>query len=125
VLVWRQRLSRCDGREREMNRPLRRATDTIIDRTGILIGRAISTALAIFDVTTVFITGSVVDTFGDPLLDSIHREVMLRSRLPNLEAFALVELSGAVQPLVAAASLAQRIPTRPSRQPELPVGNPR
>ena len=26
--------------EREMNRPLRRATDTIIDRTGIMIGRA-------------------------------------------------------------------------------------
>ena len=32
--------------EREMNRPLRRATDTIIDRTGIMIGRAIATAMA-------------------------------------------------------------------------------
>ncbi len=99
--------------EREMNRPLRRATDTIIDRTGIMIGRAISSALAIVDVSTVFITGSVVDTFGDPLLDSIHREVMLRSRLPNLEAFSLVELSGAVQPLVAAAALARHAMSGP------------
>ena len=56
--------------EREMNRPLRRATDTIIDRTGIMIGRAIATSMAIVDVSTVFITGSVVDTFGDPLLEA-------------------------------------------------------
>jgi glucokinase len=92
--------------EREMNRPLRRATDTIIDRTGIMIGRAIATAMAIYDVSTVFITGSVVDTFGDPLLEAVHREVMLRSRLTNLAGFSLVELSGPVQPLVGAAALA-------------------
>jgi glucokinase len=92
--------------EREMNRPLRRATDTIIDRTGIMIGRALATSMAIFDVSTVFITGSVVDTFGDPLLEAVHREVMLRSRLTNLGGFALVELSGSVQPLVGAAALA-------------------
>lgn len=93
--------------EREMNRPLRRATESIIDRTGILIGRALAGSLAIFDVSTVFITGSIIDTFGDPLLDAIHREVMSRSRLTNLEAFSLVELSGHVQPLVAAAALAR------------------
>jgi len=91
--------------EREMNRPLRRATDTIIDRTGIMIGRAIATSMAIVDVSTVFITGSVVDTFGDPLLEAVHREVMLRSRLTNLGGFSLVELSGPVQPLVGAAAL--------------------
>ncbi len=91
--------------EREMNRPLRRATDTIIDRTGILIGRAIASTMAIVDVSTVFITGSVVDTFGDQLLEAIHREVMLRSRLTHLGAFALVELTDPVQPLVAASAL--------------------
>ena len=84
--------------EREMNRPLRRATDTIIDRTGIMIGRAIARTLAIVDVSTVFITGSVVDTFGDPLVEAIHREVMLRSRLTHLAGFSLVELSDPVQP---------------------------
>jgi glucokinase len=91
--------------EREMNRPLRRATDTIIDRTGIMIGRAISTTMAMVDVSTVFITGSVVDTFGDPLLEAVHREVMLRSRLANLGGFSLVEMTGQVQPLVGAAAL--------------------
>ena len=96
--------------EREMNRPLRRATDTIIDRTGIMIGRALASTMAIVDVSTVFITGSVVDTFGDPLLEAIHREVMLRSRLTNLGAFSLVELSGSVQPLVGAAAMAMADP---------------
>ena len=91
--------------EREMNRPLRRATDTIIDRTGILVGRAIASTLAIVDVSTVFITGSVIDTFGDPLLEAIHREVMLRSRLTHLGDFSLVELTDPVQPLVASAAL--------------------
>ena len=62
--------------------------------------------MAIVDVSTVFITGSVVDTFGDPLLEAVHREVMLRSRLANLGGFSLVELSGHVQPLVGAAALA-------------------
>ena len=91
--------------EKEMNRPLRRATDTIIDRTGILLGRAIASTLAIVDVSTVFIAGSVVDTFGDPLVEAIHREVMLRSRLTHLGDFSLVELTDPVQPLVAAAAL--------------------
>ncbi len=91
--------------EREMNRPLRRATETIIDRTGILVGRAIASTLAIVDVSTVFITGSVVDTFGDALLEAIHREVMLRSRLTHLGDFSLVELTDPVQPLVAASAL--------------------
>ena len=55
--------------------------------------------------STVFITGSVVDTFGDPLVEAIHREVMLRSRLTHLGDFSLVELTDPVQPLVAAAAL--------------------
>ncbi len=70
-----------------------------------MIGRAIASTLAIVDVSTVFITGSVVDTFGDPLLEAIHREVMLRSRLTHLGDFSLVELTDPVQPLVAAAAL--------------------
>jgi glucokinase len=92
--------------EREMNRPLRRATETIIERTGIMYGRALASMLALVDVSTVFITGSVVDTFGDPFLATIEREVRLRSRLAHLREFSLVELSGTTQPLVAAASVA-------------------
>lgn len=92
--------------ESEMNRPLRRATASMIDRTGIMIGRAIASSAAVFDVTTFLVGGSVVDTFGDPLLNSIERELAQRSRLEHLAALHVVELSGFGQPLVAAASVA-------------------
>lgn len=94
--------------EAEMNRPMRRATPSMIDRTGIMVGRAIASAAAAFDVTTVFIGGAVIDTFGDPVLDSLRRELDLRSRLTHLGDLRVVELSGFGQPLVAAASVALR-----------------
>lgn len=92
--------------EAEMNRPLRRATPSIIDRTGIMIGRGIASAAAAFDVSTFVISGSVVDTFGDPMLASMRRELGLRSRLVHLDGLRVIEPSGFLQPLVAAASLA-------------------
>ena len=94
--------------EAEMNRPLRRATASMIDRTGIMIGRAIASAAAAFDVTTFYVGGSVIDTFGDALLVSVQRELAQRSRLEHLSSLRVVELSGFGQPLVAAASVALR-----------------
>ena len=94
--------------EAEMNRPMRRATPSMIDRTGIMLGRAIASAAAAFDVTTVFVGGAVIDTFGDPVLNSLRRELALRSRLTHLADLRVVELSGFGQPLVAAASVALR-----------------
>jgi glucokinase len=99
--------------EAEINRPLRRATPSIIDRTGIMIGRAIASTAALFDVTTFFVSGGVIDTFGDPVLESVRREMAVRSRLVNLDGLAVLETSGLVQPLVAAAALA-RLPDRSS-----------
>ena len=94
--------------EAEMNRPMRRATPSMIDRTGIMMGRAIASAVAAFDVTTVFVGGAVIDTFGDPVLESLRRELALRSRLTHLADLRVVELSGFGLPLVAAASVALR-----------------
>lgn len=94
--------------EAEMNRPMRRATTSMIDRTGIMIGRAIASAAAMFDVTTVFVGGAVIDTFGDPVLDSLRRELAARCRLEHLSGLRVVELSGFGQPLVSAASVALR-----------------
>lgn len=102
--------------EAEMNRSIRRATDSMIDRTGIMIGRGIASAAAAFDVTTFYIGGSIVDTFGDALLTSVHRELGQRSRLEHLAGLRVIELSGFGQPLVAAASVALR--------PESAVGRP-
>ena len=92
--------------EAEINRPLRRATASIVGRTGIMVGRAVASAAAVFDVTTVFVSGVVVDTFGDELLDAARHEVGMRSNLDHLAGLEIREASGFVQPLVGAAALA-------------------
>ena len=94
--------------EAEMNRPMRRATPSIIERTGIMTGRAIASTAAVFDVTTFLTGGSIVDTFGDQFLDTVRREIGLRSRLAHLSDLRVVELSGFAQPLVSAAAVALR-----------------
>jgi glucokinase len=94
--------------EAEMNRPMRRATPSIVERTGIMVGRAIASAAAAFDVSTFFLSGAVLDTFGDAFLETVHREVALRSRLDHLAGLRIVELADPDRPLVAAASVAIR-----------------
>jgi glucokinase len=94
--------------EAEMNRPMRRATPSIVERTGIMVGRAIASAAAVFDVPTFFLTGAVVETFGDSFLETVRREVAVRSRLEHLADVRVVELADPDRPLVAAASLAIR-----------------
>jgi len=92
--------------EAEINRPLRRATPSIVGRTGIMVGRAVASAAAAFDVTTVFVSGVVVDTFGDDLLDAARHELSVRSHLGHLAGLEIREASGFVQPLAGAAALA-------------------
>ena len=91
--------------EAEMNRPIRRATPSIIERTGIMVGRAIASAAAAFDVSTFLLSGTVVDTLGDPMLDAMRRELELRSHLPHLVDLQVIEPSGFVLPLTATAAL--------------------
>lgn len=97
--------------ERELGRPLRRATESVVERTGIMVGRAIATAAALLDVTTVYFSGVLVDVFGDPLVESMRRELAARSRLPALSALRTVESLGSASSLVAAAALT-RVPSR-------------
>jgi glucokinase len=91
--------------EAEMNRPLRRATQSIIERTGIMVGRAIASSAAVFDVSTYLLSGVVVDTFGDAMLDATRREIAARLRLSHLAGLQVIEPSGFVQPLISAAAL--------------------
>lgn len=94
--------------EAELNRPLGRATAPIIDRTGIMLGRAIASACATLDVTTVFLSGNVVDVLGDPMLEAVHRELAVRSRLKSLAGLHIIEPHERIPPLTAAAALALR-----------------
>lgn len=98
-------LASATALEAEFNRPLRRATPSIVERTGIMVGRAIASAATAFDVSTFLLSGTVVDTFGDPMLEAMRREVEARVRLAHLAGLHVVEPSGFVQPLVAAAAL--------------------
>lgn len=91
--------------EAEMNRPLRRANPSIIERAGIMLGRAIASACATVDVDTVFMTGGVIDAFGDQLLDVARRELLTRTRLPNLAGITVIEPVEHINPLLRAASL--------------------
>jgi glucokinase len=93
--------------EAEMNRALRRATPSIIERTGIMVGRAIASTAAVFDVSTFVLSGVVVDTFGDDMLATMRREIASRLRLSHLAGLQVVEPSGFVQPLVGAAALVE------------------
>jgi glucokinase len=92
--------------EAELNRPLGRATAPIVERTGIMLGRAIASMCATLDVTTVFLSGNVIDVLGDPMLESMRRELAVRSRLPSLSGLRVIEPHERIAPLVAAASLA-------------------
>jgi len=91
--------------EAEMNRPLRRANSSIIERAGIMLGRAIASACATLDVDTVFVTGGVIDAFGDQLLDVARRELLTRTRLPNLADLSVIEPVEHITPLLRAAAL--------------------
>ena len=98
-------LASASALEAEMNRPLRRATPSIVERTGIMVGRAIASAAAVFDVSTFLLSGSVVDTFGDAMMATVRREVGDRSRLGHLDGLRIIEPSGFLRPLQAAAAL--------------------
>ena len=107
--------------EEETNRPLRRAPASVVERTGMMIGRAVASAVAVFDLRLVLVTGAVPGAFGPPLLDAAQRELDQRSRLLHVRAgpdrsrvrldFAAL---GAEAPLVGAAALARWEPGAPA-----------
>ncbi|MEZ7961005.1 MAG: ROK family protein [Ilumatobacter sp.] len=90
----------------EFNRPLGRATTPMAERTGIMLARAVASMCATLDVSTVFLSGNVIDALGDPMLDALHRELAVRSRLKSLNGLQIIEPHERIWPLVAAASLA-------------------
>ena len=92
--------------EREQVRPLRRATDSIIERTGIMVGRAVASASTLLDVSTIYFAGAVVDVFGDAMMDPMRRELATRSRLPGLSEHRTIEMIDQPPALIGAAALA-------------------
>jgi glucokinase len=61
--------------------------------------------VALLDVPTVYVSGMLVDVFGDPMLDRMHHEIELRCRLPNLRGLRTIEEEEPCPSLVGAAAL--------------------
>jgi glucokinase len=106
----------CGGKviEEETGRPPQRAPQGIVERTGILIGRALASLGAICDLNTAVIGGSVAIGFGEPFFVALRAELEQRAKLSFLRGFTVVPAGlGQLAPLVGAAALARRsVPVR-------------
>jgi glucokinase len=96
------------GIESEIGRPLQHANPSIVERTGLMLGRAVASFAAVVDVSTVFVSGPVLEVMGPPALGSMRREASARARLPNLSDLTVVESAPPVSPFVAATISVER-----------------
>jgi len=91
----------CSGR------PPQRAPIAIVERTGMLMGRALASLAAICDMRLAVVGGSVGLGFGEPFFNAAQAEVDRRAKLPFIAGFRVVPAGlGALAPLVGAAALA-------------------
>lgn len=94
--------------EDETGRPPQRAPERIVERTGMLVGRALASVGAICDVRTAIVGGSVAQGFGQPFFEAAQAEVDQRARLSFTQGFTVVPSGlGQLAPLVGAAALAR------------------
>lgn len=100
----------CGGSaiERETGRSPLRAPASIIDRTGLLLGRAIANVAAITDIRLAVVGGTIASTYGQPFLDAANAEIAGRAKLAFLTGLSVVPSPlGSAAALVGAASLAR------------------
>jgi len=101
----------CSGTaiEEETGRPPQRAPQGVVDRTGILIGRALASLGAICDLKMAVVGGSVALGFGEPFFVALRTELEQRANLSFLRGFSVVPAGlGQLAPLVGAAALVRR-----------------
>lgn len=105
----------CSGRaiEDETGRPPQRAPQSIVERTGLLTGRALASLGAICDLRLAVIGGSVALGFGEPFFSSAQAELDHRARLSFTNGFQIVPAGlGQMASLVGAGALARRLARR-------------
>ena len=95
--------------EAETGRPPQRAPQAIVERTGLLTGRALASLGAICDLRLAVIGGSVALGFGEPFFTAVQAELDQRARLSFTTGFRVVPVGlGQLAPLIGAAALARR-----------------
>ncbi|MCE9622143.1 MAG: ROK family protein [Actinomycetia bacterium] len=101
----------CSGRaiEEETGRPPQRAPQGVVERTGIMVGRALTSLGAVCDLNMAVIGGSVAMGFGEPFFVALRTELEHRAKLSFLKGFTVVPAGlGQLAPLVGAAALVRR-----------------
>lgn len=94
--------------EAETGRPPQRAPQAIIERTGLLVGRALASFAAIVDCNVAVIGGSVALGFGEAFFAAAQAEVAQRAKLSFTEHLDVRRAGlGELSPLVGAAALAR------------------
>jgi len=101
----------CSGTaiEAETGRPPQRAPQAIVERTGLLTGRALASLGAVCDLKLAVVGGSVALGFGDPFFAAMQAELDQRARLSFTNGFQVVPVGlGQLASLIGAAALARR-----------------
>jgi len=101
----------CSGPaiEQETGRPPQRAPYAIVERTGLLMGRALASLAAVCDLRLAVVGGSVALGFGETFFRAAQAELDHRARLPFTVGMRVVPAGlGGEAPLVGAAALAHR-----------------
>jgi glucokinase len=102
----------CSGRaiETETGRPPQRAPQAIVERTGLLTGRALASLGAICDLKLAVVGGSVALGFGEPFFSAAQSELDHRARVAFTSGFRVVPAGlGQMASLVGAGALARRL----------------
>jgi glucokinase len=95
--------------EAETGRPPQRAPQAIIERTGLLVGRALASLAAVLDFRVAVIGGSVALGFGEPFLTAARSEIAQRAKLSFTEGLEVRRAGlGPLAPIVGAAAVARR-----------------
>lgn len=96
------------GIEASTGRDLRRTPAAIVERTGIMVGRACASIAAMLDVSDIVIGGVVPSVLGPPFFDALAKELDHRSGLSHLTDLRVRGVgAGRLGPLVSAAAVAR------------------
>lgn len=96
--------------EEETGRPPNRAPESIVDRSGLHMGRALASMGAVCDLKVAIIGGPVAVGFGERFYTAVQHELDQRARLSFMQGFRVIPSGlGESGPLVGAAALARSL----------------
>lgn len=94
--------------EAETGRSPLRASPSIVERSGLLLGRALATVANVCDLQLAVVGGSVAVAFGEPFLAAARAELAQRAKLGFSAQFQVVPSAlGPTGPLIGAAAVAR------------------